>query len=197
MELFYSANSPYARMVRIALREMGLSDRVTETLCALRTADNPALAHSPLGRVPLLVTDDGAALSETRIICHWLDERDPARPLFGPDPEPAAARAQDGLITGLLDGLVAWIREARRAPGIRSAAMIEAEAARAAACLTALESETIPDVPAYRACALVAALTLLDSRALMPGWQSGHPHLAAWLARQSARPAVAETAPVP
>ena len=59
MRLYYTANSPYARMARVAARESGLADRIEEIEAVTRAAGSPHFAVTPLARVPVLV--DGAA----------------------------------------------------------------------------------------------------------------------------------------
>ena len=54
MELFYSANSPYARKARIIIRELDLELRVTETSVSL-PADAKLRAINPLGKIPALL----------------------------------------------------------------------------------------------------------------------------------------------
>jgi glutathione S-transferase len=195
MELFYSSGSPYARVIRIVVRELGMTEGLIETACALRSADNPALARTPLGRVPALALDDGTVLTETRVICEGLDDMAGGHVLFGPPPEAAAARAQDGLITGLMECLVTLVREGRRPEGARSETAIENERARIARCLDALSTQGLPEVPAYRACMLACALGMVESRGLMPGWREGHAALGSWYDRQMQRPSLRETLP--
>lgn len=195
MELFYSTNSPYARAVRIALRELGMMNGVTETKATqLRKPENPVLAHSALGRVPTLVTDEGIGLTEARIICGWLEHRAGGRALLGA-PDDLPALAQDGLITGFTEGLVNWVHEIRRDEAHRSTAVIEHERGRAGRCLAALEGQPLPSPPAYRAGLLVAALGMLDSFGFIPEWRSHYPEVAAWAAQQVERPSVSETVP--
>mgnify|MGYP002653498302 CR=1 FL=1 len=52
MKLFCNATSPFARKVRVAMHEMGLSDRVEEVLTDPFAASPPPelLAANPLGR---------------------------------------------------------------------------------------------------------------------------------------------------
>ena len=54
MKLYYTPNSPYARMCRIVAELNGLSDEIELEWVTLRTKDNPVIALSPLGRVPVL-----------------------------------------------------------------------------------------------------------------------------------------------
>jgi glutathione S-transferase len=44
------------------------------------------LSISPVGKVPALTTEDGQHLSETTVICDYLEEAYPARPLYPADP---------------------------------------------------------------------------------------------------------------
>jgi glutathione S-transferase len=56
MHLFYSAGSPYARIVRIALLETGLDARLTETevtRARLYSPESEVLTVNPTGRVPI------------------------------------------------------------------------------------------------------------------------------------------------
>jgi glutathione S-transferase len=71
--LFYSVGSPYARICRMALREGGLAARAQEVATTLRDPSAPVLSHSPVGRVPALVLEDGITLTETTLVLGWLD----------------------------------------------------------------------------------------------------------------------------
>ena len=44
------------------------------------------LAVSPVGKIPALTTEDGRHLSETTVICAYLEEVYPDKPLYPPDP---------------------------------------------------------------------------------------------------------------
>jgi glutathione S-transferase len=58
MDLYYSTTSPYARLVRVAVREKGLDGRVTPHLVDPWADDADLMRVNPLVRVPALVTDD-------------------------------------------------------------------------------------------------------------------------------------------
>ncbi|HEV7446148.1 MAG TPA: glutathione S-transferase N-terminal domain-containing protein, partial [Steroidobacteraceae bacterium] len=64
MRLLYQTHSPYARKVLVAAHEMGLQHR----LCVVHHETSPTrrneevLALNPLGKVPVLICDDGAVL---------------------------------------------------------------------------------------------------------------------------------------
>ena len=92
MKLFYTPNSPYARICRITAMEAGLMDRIELDWVPLRTSDSPVIPHAALGRIPLLIDGD-LALSEGRHICAYLHEkagRGPAVAAYGDWPAVAA-----------------------------------------------------------------------------------------------------------
>jgi glutathione S-transferase len=190
--------SPYVRVVRMAIEERGLAERVEVLAVPTRVPDSPVNALVPTGKVPTLVTGDGHALSESRLICQHLDRLHDGAPVVDPDPA-TAARALEGVVTGFLDGVSVWVRELRRPPGERSPGILEQERARAWRCVTWLESR-IDDVGEgvdYPRLCLGAALYVLDERVGLDGWREAAPRLAAWFDRFRARASYRATAPAP
>ena len=49
MKLFYASGSPYARIIRVVLRETGLDSRVPEEEVTLRDPNSALLAYNPGG----------------------------------------------------------------------------------------------------------------------------------------------------
>jgi glutathione S-transferase len=52
------------------------------------------LAISPMGKVPAITTADGRHISETSVICEFIEETYPAKPLYPSDPGERAAVRQ-------------------------------------------------------------------------------------------------------
>lgn len=76
MKLFYSAASPFARKVRAAAIELGLSERIElEKTDVLPGRPNRAYAqaHNPLRKIPALLTDEGMTVYDSTVICEYLD----------------------------------------------------------------------------------------------------------------------------
>ncbi len=195
MQLYYTPNSPYARIARIALREYGLLARASERLAANRMPDNPVLQFSPVARVPTLL-HDGLAITETRHVFRYIAE------LAGRQDTGAAdwpSIAQEGQFLGFLEGISAWVRENRREGPQRSTFLLQVEDDRARRCLRAFEiaaaQSPLPGIPCFRTTVLACALSLMDLRGLVPGWREEHGALAAWYDDQAARPSMRETAP--
>ena len=200
MELFYTANSPYGRKVRIYLREAGLAARVTETLAITRHAESPLLAHGPTGRVPALLLKDGALILEAALICRFLEEA------YGPtgvEPAAPAARQDDlvleGMASALLDSLSLRAREfLYRQPSERSARALAYETARSARCYDALAAKLAAPPPADAPLSLgqitaATALATADQTLLADPWRAAQPALAAWYDDVAGRPSLADT----
>lgn len=75
--------SPYVRKVLVCLHLKGLADRIDPTVPF--DGNDEFTRLSPLRRVPLYI-DDQVALSDSTVICEYLDERHPGTPLLPPDP---------------------------------------------------------------------------------------------------------------
>src|SRR5882757_507652 len=75
MKLLYQTHSPYARKVLVAAYEMGLHESLIvihqETSPTRRNQD--VFALNPLGKVPVLICDDGTVLFDSNVICEYLD----------------------------------------------------------------------------------------------------------------------------
>ncbi|MDB5314529.1 MAG: hypothetical protein JWO24_373 [Rhodospirillales bacterium] len=193
--LFYSAGSPYARICRMALREGGLTGRVQEVATTLRDPAAPLLPHSPAGRVPALVLEDGTTLTETTLVLEWLD-RLGSRPAMLPDD--AMSLAAYGRVLGLLDGIAVWNRELRRPVHERSPSVIALETVRASRIADALEGAV--QRAAYQRIdagylALTAVLGYAERRHTVWAWREGRPSLGAWFDLASQRDAFGETLP--
>ena len=89
MKLIFSTTSPYARKVRIVLAEKKIECQQIEA--SPWAGDNPVHGFSPLGKVPVLVLDDGTALSESAAILIYVATAHPDSKLL---PAHTSARAQ-------------------------------------------------------------------------------------------------------
>ena len=86
MKLIETRLAPNPRRVRIFLAEKGISVPTQELDLMkgeLKTPEFTAL--NPMQRVPVLILDDGTAISETMAICRYFEETHPKHPLLGSD----------------------------------------------------------------------------------------------------------------
>jgi len=137
MKLYASAASPYARKVRIALIELGLSNRV-EVVATVPLEDPGYRAINPLSKIPALELDDGTVIYDSLVILDWLDNATGGGQLT---PLVAEARNEElrrhALANGLIDAAFNITSELRRPEEQRSAFWIErwSRAIEAAAAL--------------------------------------------------------------
>lgn len=89
---------PFSRKVRLALAEKKLEFELqVEKIWERRTA---FLAMNPAGDVPVLVENDGTILSNSQVICEYLEEVYPEVNLIGKDP---LQRAETRRLVGWFD----------------------------------------------------------------------------------------------
>lgn len=194
MKLFITPTSPYARVVRMAIEELGFGSKVEIVVARTRTPECEVNDLVPTGKVPMLVTDDGHCLSESRLIVQYLDAWHTEEPLVDHDPE-EADRALEGVIIGMLDGVSVWVREIGRPENERSPSILAQERARVDRCLPWFEARAalLGERVDYPRMCLASALQVIDERLDVADWRQRAPALAAWYDRIVKRPSFQAT----
>jgi glutathione S-transferase len=202
MKLHYNVASPYARKVMAVAIETGQDDRikpVTRTMSPVKP-DADLAADNPLGKVPCLVTEDGAALYDSPVICEYLDSRHDGPKMFppaGPARWRALRRQAEG--DGIMDAAVLTRYETFLRPEERRwPEWIEGQKLKFRRALDALEAEAedFGNTVDIGTITIGCALGYLDFRYGDEDWRATRPTLAAWSARFSKRPSMARSAPV-
>lgn len=143
MRLLYSAGSPFARIVRIALLETGLDALVVKhelTREQLYSAESEVLMVNPIGRVPTLELDDGTILTESKLILDYIDALTPGSKLLPRDGSDGwRTLAEMGQAFGLLEGITAWLRGLLLPEAQRAETVITRECLRVNRAADALE----------------------------------------------------------
>lgn len=193
MELLYTPNSPYSRIVRVRILEQALD--VTFTPVSVRETADELLEYNPAGKVPTLLLDDGGrALSDTRLICEYLDFLSPSD--FLARPEDFDSRCLEGLAAGFLDGVAVWVRELRRARAERSPGVLKLEAERFGRCMRFFEQREFgSDRLNYAHVAVASAIELVDMRA-SEAWRGVYPEMHHWFDAISENASLRATAPI-
>ena len=193
--------SPFARKVRIVLRERGLSGQVDEVETSVSpVAPNADLTRAnPLGKIPALTLDDGTTLFDSRVICEYLDTIGAAPHLFPvAGTERWNALRLQALCDGILDAAVISRYElAVRPEALRWKDWIAGQRTKIDGGVDALEREQPSWGQAFGIGQVGAACVLgyLDFRFPDNAWRSNHPRLAAWFEGISQRPSVRDTTP--
>jgi glutathione S-transferase len=203
MILRSSPASPFGRKVRIAIALLGLdSETRIEAADPTNVADT-LRRQNALGKIPVLIAEDGIAYYDSRVILEFLDERAGGGRIVPREPRArlAALRLQ-ALADGILDASILTVYEARwRAPEHHEQKWLEHQAGKVTRALAALESDppaldTSPgSLPNVGQIALGCALGYRDFR-FGESWRAEHPRLVGWLDDFAARvPAYAATKP--
>ncbi len=79
--LYHLWLSPYSRKVRVMLKEKNLDFEMKVEKVWQRRPE--FLALNPAGTVPVLVEENGAVIADSGVICEYLEESYPERPLIG------------------------------------------------------------------------------------------------------------------
>ncbi|MCW4114177.1 glutathione S-transferase N-terminal domain-containing protein [Aurantimonas sp. MSK8Z-1] len=186
MRLLQSSASPFSAKVRLAARHCG----VDLELVATATGEEPELlmTNNPLGKIPVLLTDEGLGLYDSAVITDYLDTVGEKR-LF---PADAAGRARVKILEALADGIaeavVLIVYEKRnRPPEMQYQAAIDKQRDRAWRGLAALEAAPPAQDSELTAgdFAIAAVLSYLELR--LPEWRADFPSLAAFHDRFAAR----------
>ena len=199
MKLHVSPSSPYARKVRVAVRELGLEDRVEEVVTIPWDEGAEAAMRNPAGKVPALITDDGDSLFDSPVICEYLDSLGGRVSLF-PSAGPArwAALRRQALADAMLDAMVARRVEGNRPGDADSEYWIDRHWSAVRRCIDEME-RTLPGGDRPIDIGDVAVAVALDQVLFRFGdqdWRPGHPRLASWFEETAQRPSFAATRPV-
>lgn len=200
MQLIMSHASPFARKVRVLLRESGLLDQVEEVPVAT-TALRPhpeAVAANPTGKIPALVRDEGPALYDSRVICRYLDARSGGG--LYPESRIWEVLTLEALSDTITEAALAMVYEARfKGTDGKSGEWIEAQWGKVERGLAAIESQWMSHLSGRLNMGQVAVgcmLGYLDFRHADRDWRSRHSTLAAWSDRFATRESMEATRPV-
>ncbi|KGF68090.1 glutathione S-transferase [Hoeflea sp. BAL378] len=86
MKLYDGGRAPNPRRVSVFLAEKGIEiDKVPVDMGQMGHKSEEVTQLNPLQRLPVLVLDDGTAISESVAICRYFEELHPEPPLMGTD----------------------------------------------------------------------------------------------------------------
>ena len=199
MRIIETRPAPNPRRVRIFLAEKGIEIPFEETDIMgreLRTAEFTAI--NPMQRVPVLVLDDGTAISESVAICRYFEELHPEPALFG---HGALGRAQVEMWNRRMEqGLFAAITQVFRHLNPKMADLESPQIAPWGEVNKPKVQEMLGVLDGVLArhhyvagddysIADITALVAIDfMKPARLEWREGHPNVERWHAEVSARP---------
>lgn len=193
-ELWYAPTSPFARKVRVAACELGVSHRI-DLIRVDPWADDRLRKRNPLAKVPTLIIHDGEILFESSVICDYLDALGPERRLFPPEGTKRwhALRLQ-GAADGAMTAMGRLFADERKPADERSETMMRRFVQTRQAVLDWLERIEFASDPTISEIAVAVLLGYLEFRWPDRDWQSGRPRLARWFNGFRERPSMQATA---
>lgn len=202
MKLVIAKPSPYARKARVALIEKRIPFETV--IDAPWNPGTEAPSFNPLGKIPVLVLDDGRVVHDSKVIVEYLETLEQPPRLIPTDPLLRVAHKQiEATADGICDAVVLLVLERARAPGLQSTDWIARQLGKVKAGTKALAGELggrqwfvgaelgLADI------AVGCMLGYLDLRLPEFGWRSRYPNLVAFAERIFARPSFAATIPEP
>lgn len=200
MKLIGSTTSPYVRKVRVYLEEVGHNYEFTAV--DAWKPEPTLLDMAPIGKVPVLVRDQGEPLFESNLCIEYLESLVPAAQRLVP--ESSEARWQvlrlQALASGMIDAAATRTVELRKPDAAQMQIVLDRETGRIERILASFERLAEPGrdlVGGKRSTAdltLGVALQYLDFR-YTPDWRKAAPRLAAWFAPMTNRPSFIKTVP--
>lgn len=200
MKLIGSYTSPFVRKISVMLLEKGI---------AFEFVNDPPYEpgsrvkeQNPLGKVPVLIADDGEVFYDSPIVAEYL-ELLTVEPAFLPADRAAALRVRQvaALADGVTEAAATLYRESRRAPEKQDENWMLRQRDKLTHGLDALEALaqektwlnaerlTLADI------AVGCALGYLNFRRILPNWCVQRPALVKLAERLFARESFARTAP--
>jgi glutathione S-transferase len=196
MRLLYSPGSPFARKVRVVLREKGLLDLVEETVVNPHENGAELLSLNPLAKVPTLQFD-GGSLFDSPLVCEYLDTLASNRLLIPREREGrmGVLRLQ-ALSDGIMDAAVASVLELRRSDTQPSKHWLQRWESAIRRAVASLSETALPTDMNLGGIAVACALDYLSFRCPSIAWRAEYPDLALWFDAYVDRPSFADTAPL-
>lgn len=201
LQLISATPSPYARKVRISLGEKNIPFELRTEVPWDSTTATPR--YNPLEKLPVLITEDGEGVYESRYILEWIEAKFPT-PTMLPDgiDDVLFARKVEVVADGVCDACVLMFWERHRPDAEQSKPWIARQMRKVEGGLKALASWTADQefvVGKRFGLADIATGTVvkyLDVRFPDLPWREWHPNLAAFSDRMEARPSFTNTTPV-
>ena len=199
MKLFMSPPSPYARKIRILIRELDLMGTVEEIPVSTNAfASAPEIvAANPLGKIPALVRSNGPALYDSRVIARFLDDH--ANAGLYPESRLWEVLTLEATAIGIMDSAVSMAYEVRLRPeNEQSPDWIEAQWEKVARGVKTVNDRWMSHLTGplnIGHIGMGSALAYLDLRHDARGWRNGNAELAAWFDEFAQRDSMVATAP--
>lgn len=200
MKLIASLTSPFARKVRVVLAEKKIDCPIE-----LDTPWEPATRvpeFNPLGKVPVLLLDDGSTLFDSRVIVEYLDSISPVARLFPQERRQLIeVRRWEALADGICDAAANIVIEKKRPDIQQSSDWIARQHDKVTRGLMALSRDLgernwcCAEVYGIADISVGCCLGYIDLRFADFDWRAQYPNLAALALKLQQRQSFIDTQP--
>lgn len=199
MKIFFSPASPYVRKCMVTAHELGIAERIEKLPSAASpiNRDQTIVPINPLGKVPTLLTDSGAALFDSRVICDYLNAQAKGK-LFPEGEQRWLVQTEHALADGILDAaLLARYENGLRPEALRWADWTRGQMEKIESGLKYFDQAApgFGDRVDIGTIALGCVLGYLDFRFADYDWRSRFQNAARWYAGFKLRPSMQATQP--
>ena len=201
MKLFFAPASPFARKVRVLIKELGLEDTVTlhDAGAVTPVSNNTELnLLNPLGMLPALELDNGESLYDSPVICEYLNQIADG-PFFPADSNQRfRTLGLQALGDGMLDLSVAMRYEtAMRPENLQWQTWLDYQREKVQRGLDTLEArcEQFEATPLIGEITAACVLGYLDFRFAENDWRHDRAALTGWFGEIMLRDSLANTIP--
>ena len=199
MKLVYSPPSPFVRKVTTLIHHAALNDRIeliNVKTTALSVAEE-ARAANPLGKIPVMILEDGKAIFDSRVITRYLDEL--AGSNLYPQEKFYDILTLEALADGIMESAVSITYESKLRPdNEQSPSWMEAQWSKVLHAVKALDEGEFKAMDGdmnMGQIAVACALGYLDFRHDARQWRNGYSNLASWNDEMMKLPALIKTIP--
>ena len=200
MKLVYSPPSPFVRKVTTLIYHANLNDRIeliNVKTTALSVAEE-ARAANPLGKIPVMILEDGKAIFDSRVITRYLD--DFAVSNLYPQDKIYDILTLEALADGIMESAVSITYESKLRPqNEQSPSWMEAQWSKVLHAVKALDDGQFKAMDSEMnmgQIAIACALGYLDFRHDARQWRIGNSNLALWNDKMMKLPALIKTIPM-
>lgn len=197
MILRSSDPSPFGRKVKIVAKMLGIYDQLIVEMSNTNDPADTLRQQNPLGKIPILILDDGRKIFDSRVICEYLDAQVDGATLHPTESDARwEALTLQALGDGIVDASILQVYETRMRPeDKRHEDWLSYQADKVKRSLDHLSANppSLAGELTIGHVAIACALGYLDLR-FEGKWRESYPTLVTWLDTFDARvPAFAAT----
>ena len=199
MKLVYSPPSQFVRKITTLIHHANLNDRIeliNVKTTALSVAEE-ARSANPLGKIPVMILEDGKAIFDSRVITRFLDEL--AGSNLYPQEKIYDILTLEALADGIMESAVSITYESKLRPeNEQSPSWMEAQWSKVLHAVKALDNGEFNAMDGEMnmgQIAVACSLGYLDFRHDARQWRNGCSNLASWNDKMMKLPALIKTIP--